>query len=183
MSYFPNWQVDGAEGPWRIGPNMMVVVPTSTHVRLHYERSRTDYVAYLLTLVGIGLLVVFRVRGNVRHRGESPFDREPFDREPVGTQVPVLATGGGSFAGAGAPDDGAYWRPPPPAAPPPDTTGEIPFGHVDVAAPHDVWRVGGSADEPDPPTESAPAWSSADPRWSSTRSGEAPFPARDGLDR
>ena len=38
ISYFPNWQVDGAEGPWRIGPNMMVVVPTSTHVRLHYER-------------------------------------------------------------------------------------------------------------------------------------------------
>ena len=28
---------------------MMVVVPTSSHVRLHYERSKLDYVAYLLT--------------------------------------------------------------------------------------------------------------------------------------
>ena len=28
VSYFPNWQVDGAEGPYRIAPNLMVVVPT-----------------------------------------------------------------------------------------------------------------------------------------------------------
>ena len=74
MSYFPNWQVDGAEGPWRIGPNMMVVVPTSTSVRLHYERSTLDYAAYLLTLVGIALLVWFRFRGDVKHRGDHPFD-------------------------------------------------------------------------------------------------------------
>ncbi len=28
VSYFPNWAVDGAEGPYRVAPNMMVVVPT-----------------------------------------------------------------------------------------------------------------------------------------------------------
>jgi hypothetical protein len=77
VSYFPNWQVSGAEGPWRVGPNMMVVVPTSTHVRLHYGRSTLDDVAYVLTLVGIVLLVFFRIRGDVRHRGESPFDPQP----------------------------------------------------------------------------------------------------------
>ena len=31
VSYFPNWRVDGAEGPYRIGPNQMVVVPTVDH--------------------------------------------------------------------------------------------------------------------------------------------------------
>src|SRR6478735_1308622 len=77
VSYFPNWQVEGAEGPWRVGPNMMVVVPTSTHVRLHYERSTLDDVAYVLTLIGIVLLVFFRIHGDVRHRGESPFDPQP----------------------------------------------------------------------------------------------------------
>ena len=66
VSYFPNWQVEGAEGPWRIGPNMMVVVPTSNHVRLYFARSTLDYVAYGLTLLGIVLLVVFRFRGDVR---------------------------------------------------------------------------------------------------------------------
>ena len=30
ISYFPNWQVAGAAGPWRVTPNLMVVVPTST---------------------------------------------------------------------------------------------------------------------------------------------------------
>ena len=29
-SYFPNWEVQGAEGPYRLAPNLMVVVPTST---------------------------------------------------------------------------------------------------------------------------------------------------------
>src|SRR5579884_3977952 len=35
-SYAPNWQVSGAKGPYRVTPNLMVVVPTSRHVSLHY---------------------------------------------------------------------------------------------------------------------------------------------------
>ncbi len=54
ISYFPNWHASGAEGPYRIAPNLMVVVPTSTDVHLTYERSRLDYFAYLLTFIGIG---------------------------------------------------------------------------------------------------------------------------------
>ncbi|MBK5333001.1 MAG: hypothetical protein JJD93_13580, partial [Ilumatobacteraceae bacterium] len=34
ISYFPNWHVSGANGPYRIAPNLMVVVPTSTDVHL-----------------------------------------------------------------------------------------------------------------------------------------------------
>ncbi len=40
-SYFPSWKVDGAEGPYRVTPNLMVVVPTSNHVHLHYGRRRS----------------------------------------------------------------------------------------------------------------------------------------------
>ena len=36
ISYFPNWQVSGAEGVYRVSPNLMVVVPTSHHVSLWY---------------------------------------------------------------------------------------------------------------------------------------------------
>ncbi|MFM7493418.1 MAG: hypothetical protein ACKO2A_05860, partial [Acidimicrobiaceae bacterium] len=32
MSYFPNWKVENAEGPFRVAPNMMVVIPTSNDV-------------------------------------------------------------------------------------------------------------------------------------------------------
>src|SRR5918994_4222515 len=66
VSYFPNWEVSGAEGPYRIGPNQMVVVPTDTHVKLTYGRSTTDLGFYALTVIGIGLAVFFRFRGNVK---------------------------------------------------------------------------------------------------------------------
>ena len=62
VSYFPNWKVDGATGPFRVAPNMMVVIPTSNTVKLHYGSSSRDYVAYLLTFIGIGLLVRRRRR-------------------------------------------------------------------------------------------------------------------------
>ena len=35
-SYFPNWQVSGADGPYRVSPNLMAVIPTDTHVELTY---------------------------------------------------------------------------------------------------------------------------------------------------
>ncbi len=38
-SYFPNWEASGADGPWRLTPNFMVVVPTSKTVTLRYARS------------------------------------------------------------------------------------------------------------------------------------------------
>ena len=44
----------------------MVVVPTENEVRLHYGRSGSELLFYALTLVGIGLLVFFRLRGDER---------------------------------------------------------------------------------------------------------------------
>ncbi len=58
-SYFPNWQARGAQGPWRVTPNEMVVIPTSKHVSLHYGTTPVDWfanIATLLGLVGLGLL-------------------------------------------------------------------------------------------------------------------------------
>ena len=62
VSYFPNWNASGAKGPYRVAPNMMVVIPTSTNVHLSYDRSLLDVFAYLLTFVGIGLAVKYRRR-------------------------------------------------------------------------------------------------------------------------
>ncbi|HJO19259.1 MAG TPA: hypothetical protein QF865_02820, partial [Acidimicrobiales bacterium] len=58
VSYFPNWKVDGADGPWRITPNLMVVVPTDEAVSLSYGRTGIDILATLMTLVGLAALVV-----------------------------------------------------------------------------------------------------------------------------
>jgi len=62
VSYFPNWKVDGAKGPYRVAPNMMVVIPTSTDVNMHYGWNMLDYVAYLLSFAGIAWIVVTRRR-------------------------------------------------------------------------------------------------------------------------
>lgn len=59
VSYFPNWTAHGAEGPYRVSPNLMVVVPTQQDVTLSYERTGLDWAAYLLTFLGILALFGF----------------------------------------------------------------------------------------------------------------------------
>ena len=62
-SYFPNWSASGAEGPYRVTPNLMVVVPTDTEVRLDYGHSAVEWIALVITLgglVAVGWLLVFR---------------------------------------------------------------------------------------------------------------------------
>ncbi len=69
VSYFPNWKVSGGEGPYRVTPNLMVVIPTSNHVRLHYGYVGIDYVANLLTLLGIvALFLLFRAKVEAERR-------------------------------------------------------------------------------------------------------------------
>ena len=61
MSYFPNWKVSGAEGPWRVGPNLMVVVPTSDHVTLSYGMTMVDWGSWFATILGVvGIVLLWR---------------------------------------------------------------------------------------------------------------------------
>ncbi|MGA2931917.1 MAG: hypothetical protein ABSE98_07515, partial [Acidimicrobiales bacterium] len=66
VSYFPNWHASGADGPWRVTPDLMVVVPTSHDVTLTYGRSAADDVGQLATLIGLVALVVMFVVPSVR---------------------------------------------------------------------------------------------------------------------
>ena len=111
VSYFPNWNATGADGPYRIGPNMMVVVPRSTHVELDYGRSTTDYVTILLTLLGIGLCVFWRRRGDVQHGAAVPLGllgtsaRDTFDDASDDTFDDALAPARRDSGEFGQPDD------------------------------------------------------------------------------
>jgi hypothetical protein len=64
-SYYPNWRASGARGPWRLTPNLMVVIPTSRTVHLHFARSAPEQLGAVLSafgLVGLGALGVSDVR-------------------------------------------------------------------------------------------------------------------------
>jgi hypothetical protein len=70
-SYFPNWEVHGADGPWRATPNFMVVVPTSKNVTLEYGTTTAEWLGRLGTLAGfagIGLLIWWDRRRPYRRR-------------------------------------------------------------------------------------------------------------------
>lgn len=68
-SYFPNWEVEGAEGPYRATPNFMVVVPTSKHVELTYGTTSAEWAGRFLTLIGVAGLGGLVWWGMRRRRG------------------------------------------------------------------------------------------------------------------
>jgi hypothetical protein len=85
-SYFPNWQVSGASGPYRVTPNLMVVVPTSTHVSLHYGWTPVDLLGWFLTLLGIAGVVVLWRRPPV----EVPTPSQPLEVSVFGPTPDVV---------------------------------------------------------------------------------------------
>jgi hypothetical protein len=79
-SYFPNWRVDGAEGPYRVSPNQMVVIPTENEVTLSYGTSWIDVLGWLMSIAGfvaVGWLAVDDQRRRDRAAGASAEVRVP----------------------------------------------------------------------------------------------------------
>ena len=119
-SYFPNWQASGAEGPWRVAPNLMVVIPTDTRVELRYGYTGVDYLAWAATLLGlVGLVMLVRHPAlDMTPRPRPGRDGGPSPADPPG---PALAEDAGSpaeapagAAGATAGDAGATGTAPAP---------------------------------------------------------------------
>ncbi|HUF33707.1 MAG TPA: hypothetical protein VMN58_10930 [Acidimicrobiales bacterium] len=90
-SYFPNWQASGAEGPWRVAPNLMVVVPTSTSVELSYGTTPVDWLAWAMTAGGVVGVVLLARQGAVAFPARTPRRRRG-DDDPVadtGSEEPL----------------------------------------------------------------------------------------------
>ncbi len=67
ISYYPRWHVTGATGPYRVSPNLMVVVPTSRDVTLNYTSTPAlsigNLVSDLTVLAGcVTIFLVFKRR-------------------------------------------------------------------------------------------------------------------------
>ncbi len=122
VSYFPNWTAHGAEGPYRIGPNQMVVIPTDTHVRLEFERTNTDLFFYGMTVVGIALAVFARFRDWNFPKLAPPLAAGMSAAPPPGWPSPSAGTDIDDITWAPGPgppgNDGEPPPPPPPASAP-----------------------------------------------------------------
>jgi len=57
VSYFPNWHVKGAEGPYLVSPSFMMVIPTQGHVILYFGRTMANSVGQGLEALGWLVLV------------------------------------------------------------------------------------------------------------------------------
>ena len=171
-SYFPNWQATGANGPWRVSPNLMVVVPTSTHVSLHYGFTPVDNLGRILSLGGLAGVVLL---ARAERGGEDvvvPDGGVPGDDHggaPLGdTSEPLVPVADGPddddgeapSPGAGRPDTvPAGAGPPSPVAPSPADVGPAPARPAVVAAdPFAPWRDAGPVA---PPGDVAPGAAAA----------------------
>jgi uncharacterized membrane protein len=64
ISYFPNWHVKGADGPYLASPSFMMVIPRQHHVELYYGRTTANTVGQTLEIVGwlvVAGLFIWRV--------------------------------------------------------------------------------------------------------------------------
>jgi hypothetical protein len=96
-SYFPNWNVHGASGPYRAAPNLMVVVPTSHDVKLTYGLTGADWVGRFITLIAVaalGALITWKGMRRFGAAGPSSEDDErgADDAEPEPAAVPAPST-------------------------------------------------------------------------------------------
>lgn len=86
-SYFPNWQAAGAGTVYRATPNLMIVVPTATHVTLHYGDTPVDWTGFAVTLLGLVAVVGLVRAGPVLPR------RRPPHRAKAGARAPPTTDG------------------------------------------------------------------------------------------
>ena len=61
ISYYPRWHVTGGTGPFRVSPNLMVVVPTSKNVSLNYTSTPSLTIGNIVSDLTVlaGLVTIF----------------------------------------------------------------------------------------------------------------------------
>jgi 6-pyruvoyl-tetrahydropterin synthase related domain len=109
-SYFPNWEASGADGPYRLAPNLMVVVPREHDVKLTYGLTPVDWLGRIVSLAGIvGLVALARWKRAERYRafrGGATRNDDDADSDRIAPAGADVSAGG---------DDPPQTRPPEPA--------------------------------------------------------------------
>jgi hypothetical protein len=68
VSYFPNWTIYDGEGPYRITPSFMAIVPYSNNVEINFEKTNMEnflsVISFLCLVMSI-YLILFRIKKHV----------------------------------------------------------------------------------------------------------------------
>lgn len=76
VSYFPNWKVKGADGPFVVSPSFMMVIPRQREVTLTYGRTASNWIGQALTLLAWVTVVAVLGRHLVRRRRRRQVELE-----------------------------------------------------------------------------------------------------------
>ena len=82
ISYFPNWHVEGAKGPYLASPSFMMVIPTQSHVTLTYGRTGANTLGQVLEVIAWILLVALAVWRTISVAPPPPAGRGGVGRHP-----------------------------------------------------------------------------------------------------
>lgn len=107
VSYHPNWRVEGAEGIYLVSPAFMLVYPTQPTVRLSFVQGLPERMGILLSVIGVGFLLLpsWWGVGSIRKTSGAGGTDRLWRLTVVGLGVLVLAGSGlGYAARARAPD-------------------------------------------------------------------------------
>ena len=61
VSYFPNWQAEGADGPYLASPSIMMVIPRQKNVRLYYGDTWSDTAGRLVSDAAWLFVIIYGV--------------------------------------------------------------------------------------------------------------------------
>jgi hypothetical protein len=70
VSYFPNWGAEGALGPYRAAPSLMIVIPTEEEVVLEFRDTWAELAGRFLTIGSVLGIVAWKVVRKRRERAE-----------------------------------------------------------------------------------------------------------------
>ncbi len=72
VSHFPNWRAEGAAGPYRAAPSLMVVVPEQEEVVLEFGYTWAELSGFALTGIGLVVAIGWRWRRRRSRSGLAP---------------------------------------------------------------------------------------------------------------
>ena len=70
VSYFPNWNATGADGPYLVAPSLMLVIPTESEVVIEFQNTWAEWSGWALTLGGLAALAVPGWRNRLAELGK-----------------------------------------------------------------------------------------------------------------